>query len=288
MLDFPLFDPFLPLPFTEVYSEDLTFHGTLGNPQDISEPQWNQDEYLILHAGSPHVTDSDPLTQVERWLAAEVLPHDVPCGDPLIQPTSYTESFPLSSLSSSNDTPGPSAQTESPQSISPPLEQRQLGSNPTLGSNGSKRKRGPERIYVCGECSKVVARIDNFRRHLRELHGIGGTRQKHPCPGCSKELSSDHELKKHMKERHNILHPDYRPQPKRLKAKAQQEDYPCRFETLLGCKSRYKDLEGDQYKAHLKKKHLFVLPRTLVTREMETNMAYPHGPVPGPSNWQNS
>jgi hypothetical protein len=78
----------------------VAFYAPATDPQDISEPQWNQDEYLILHAGSPHVTDSDPLTQVERWLAAEVLPHDVPCGDPLIQPTSYTESFPLSSLSS--------------------------------------------------------------------------------------------------------------------------------------------------------------------------------------------
>ncbi|PLW57856.1 hypothetical protein PCANC_00982 [Puccinia coronata f. sp. avenae] len=72
--------------------------------------------YLPVPSGSLLVPERDPYTQLQEHFNNQGY---VPFGNPPSQITSYTGSDALFPLSSPNDTPGPSTQTASPQSIPP-------------------------------------------------------------------------------------------------------------------------------------------------------------------------
>ncbi|PLW21569.1 hypothetical protein PCANC_04004 [Puccinia coronata f. sp. avenae] len=75
--------------------------------------------YLPVPSGSLLVPERDPYTQLQEHFNNQGLPQYVPFGNPPSQITSYTGSDALFPLSSPNDTPGPSTQKASPQSIPP-------------------------------------------------------------------------------------------------------------------------------------------------------------------------
>ncbi|PLW19957.1 hypothetical protein PCANC_00415 [Puccinia coronata f. sp. avenae] len=169
-------------------------------------------------------------------------------------------------------------------------EQRLVEPSPLLSSNRLKRKRQVkergQKEYICPICGGKFSRNFNLIRHI-PTHYPEAMREKFPCtePGCKSKLSSLVELNKHKRNVHGVGPP---PIPRKTKAKAQGETFPC--ERAPACKKRYRD--HNAYVDHLKNEHGLYRERIVVTRTMEPNPAYPrgphepHDPEPGPSNWQ--